>query len=60
MKYGIRAMLEGGAGGSVVNIASEAGLRGMNGVDGYTAATGGVIALTSVSGELLRALRHPL
>jgi 3-oxoacyl-[acyl-carrier protein] reductase len=46
MKYGIRAMLAGGAGGSVVNIASEAGLRGMNGVDGYTAAKGGVIALT--------------
>jgi NAD(P)-dependent dehydrogenase (short-subunit alcohol dehydrogenase family) len=46
MKYGIRAMLTGGSGGSVVNIASEAGLRGMNGVDGYTASKGGVIALT--------------
>jgi NAD(P)-dependent dehydrogenase (short-subunit alcohol dehydrogenase family) len=46
MKYGIRAMLAGRAGGSVVNIASEAGLRGMNGVDGYTASKGGVIALT--------------
>jgi NAD(P)-dependent dehydrogenase (short-subunit alcohol dehydrogenase family) len=46
MKYGIRAMLAGGAGGSVVNIASEAGLRGMNGVDGYTASKGGVVALT--------------
>jgi NAD(P)-dependent dehydrogenase (short-subunit alcohol dehydrogenase family) len=46
MKYGIRAMLAGGGGGSVVNIASEAGLRGMNGVDGYTASKGGVVALT--------------
>jgi NAD(P)-dependent dehydrogenase (short-subunit alcohol dehydrogenase family) len=46
MKYGIRAMLEGGHGGAVVNIASEAGLRGMNGVDGYTAAKGAIVALT--------------
>lgn len=46
MKHGIRAMLAGGRGGSVVNIASEAGLRGINGVDGYTASKGGMIALT--------------
>jgi NAD(P)-dependent dehydrogenase (short-subunit alcohol dehydrogenase family) len=46
MKYGIRAMLEGGRGGAVLNIASEAGLRGMNGVDGYTASKGAIIALT--------------
>ncbi len=46
MKYGIRAMLAGGAGGVVLNIASEAGLRGMNGVDGYTASKGAIVALT--------------
>ena len=46
MKYGIRAMLAGGTGGVVLNIASEAGLRGMNGVDGYTASKGAIVALT--------------
>ena len=46
MKHGIRAMLEGGHGGSVVNIASEAGLRGMNGLEGYTASKGAIVAMT--------------
>jgi NAD(P)-dependent dehydrogenase (short-subunit alcohol dehydrogenase family) len=46
MKYGIKAMLVGGRGGSVVNISSSAGLRGLDGVDAYTASKGGVIALT--------------
>jgi NAD(P)-dependent dehydrogenase (short-subunit alcohol dehydrogenase family) len=46
MKYGIRAMLEGGHGGSVVNIASEAALRGINGLEGYTAAKGAIVAMT--------------
>ena len=46
MKYGIRAMLEGGHGGAVVNIASEAGLRGMNGLEGYTASKGAMLAMT--------------
>lgn len=46
MKYGIRAMLEGGHGGSVVNIASESGLRGMNGLEGYTASKGAIVAMT--------------
>jgi NAD(P)-dependent dehydrogenase (short-subunit alcohol dehydrogenase family) len=46
MKFGIRAMLQGGHGGAVVNIASEAGLRGVNGVDGYTASKGAIVALT--------------
>jgi 3-oxoacyl-[acyl-carrier protein] reductase len=46
MKFGIRGMLEGGHGGAVVNIASEAGLRGVNGVDGYTASKGAIVALT--------------
>jgi NAD(P)-dependent dehydrogenase (short-subunit alcohol dehydrogenase family) len=46
MKYGIRAMLEGGHGGSVVNIASEGGLRGVNGLEAYTASKGAIIAMT--------------
>jgi NAD(P)-dependent dehydrogenase (short-subunit alcohol dehydrogenase family) len=46
MKYGIRAMLEGGRRGSVVNIGSESGLRGMNGLEGYTASKGGMFAMT--------------
>jgi NAD(P)-dependent dehydrogenase (short-subunit alcohol dehydrogenase family) len=46
MKHGIRAMLEGGHGGSVVNIASEGGLRGVNGLEAYTASKGGIIAMT--------------
>jgi 3-oxoacyl-[acyl-carrier protein] reductase len=46
MKYGIRAMLEGGHGGSVVNIASEAGLQGMNGLEAYTASKGAMVAMT--------------
>jgi NAD(P)-dependent dehydrogenase (short-subunit alcohol dehydrogenase family) len=46
MKHGIRAMLEGGHGGSVVNIASEAGIRGMNGLEGYTASKGAMVAMT--------------
>lgn len=55
MKYGITAMLRGGHGGSIVNIASEAGLRGMNGVDGYTASKGAMVSLTrSVSSYYAR------
>lgn len=46
MKYGIRAMIEGGHGGSVVNIGSEAGIRGMNGLEGYTASKGAMFAMT--------------
>ncbi len=46
MKHGIRAMLDGGKGGSVVNIASEAGIRGMNGLEGYTASKGAIVAMT--------------
>jgi NAD(P)-dependent dehydrogenase (short-subunit alcohol dehydrogenase family) len=46
MKHGIRAMLDGGHGGSVVNIASEGGLRGVNGLDAYTASKGAMIAMT--------------
>jgi len=46
MKHGIKAMMQGGHGGSVVNIASEAGLRGMNGLEGYTASKGAMVAMT--------------
>ncbi len=46
MKYGIRAMMKGGHAGSVVNIASEAGIRGMNGLEGYTASKGAMVAMT--------------
>ncbi len=46
MKYGIMAMMRGGHGGSVVNIASEAGIRGMNGLEGYTASKGAMVAMT--------------
>jgi NAD(P)-dependent dehydrogenase (short-subunit alcohol dehydrogenase family) len=46
MKYGIRAMLEGGHGGAVLNIASEAGISGMNGLEGYTASKGAMVAMT--------------
>jgi NAD(P)-dependent dehydrogenase (short-subunit alcohol dehydrogenase family) len=46
MKHGIRAMLDGGRGGSVVNIASESGIRGVNGCEGYTASKGGMVSMT--------------
>ena len=46
MKYGIRAMMKGEHGGSAVNIASEAGIRGMNGLEGYTASKGAMVAMT--------------
>jgi NAD(P)-dependent dehydrogenase (short-subunit alcohol dehydrogenase family) len=46
MKYGIRAMLEGGHGGSVVNIASEGALKGVNGLEAYTASKGAMVAMT--------------
>jgi NAD(P)-dependent dehydrogenase (short-subunit alcohol dehydrogenase family) len=46
MKYGISAMLKNPEGGSVVNIASEACIRGFNGVDGYTASKGAIMAMT--------------
>jgi NAD(P)-dependent dehydrogenase (short-subunit alcohol dehydrogenase family) len=45
LKHGVRAMCAG-AGGSVVTVASQHALRGVNGSDGYTAAKGGVVALT--------------
>lgn len=49
------AMVDGGAGGTVVNIASDAGRVGSSGESIYAGAKGGVIALTkSLARELAR------
>lgn len=45
-KYGIAAMLKGGSGGSVINSSSVFALVGTRGKDAYTAAKGGVSAIT--------------
>lgn len=45
MKYEILAMLASG-GGAIVNMASNAGLRGVRGIAGYVASKHGVIGLT--------------
>lgn len=47
MKYGIGAMLE--SGGSIINIASVAGLVGFAGLPAYCASKGGVIQLTKTA-----------
>jgi len=44
-KFGLRAMVEGGGGGSVVLIGSLAGARGVMGMDAYTTVKGGMAAL---------------
>ena len=44
-KFGLRAMVEGGGGGSVVLIGSLAGARGIMGMDAYTTIKGGMAAL---------------
>lgn len=49
MKYQIPAMLAGGTGGAIVNMASVAGLRGVANLGAYTAAKAGIIALTQVA-----------
>jgi NAD(P)-dependent dehydrogenase (short-subunit alcohol dehydrogenase family) len=46
MKHGIRAMLEAGTAGSIVNVSSAGGLGGTPGTSVYSAAKAGVIALT--------------
>ena len=45
LKHGLRAMCAGN-GGSVVTLASQHALRGVNGASGYSAAKGGVISMT--------------
>jgi NAD(P)-dependent dehydrogenase (short-subunit alcohol dehydrogenase family) len=45
LKHGIRALCAG-SGGSVVTMASQHALRGVNGSAGYSAAKGGVVSLT--------------
>lgn len=45
-KHGIRAMLAGGRGGAMLMIGSLAGVRGNLGHDAYSAAKGGMVALT--------------
>lgn len=45
-KYGLKAIMRGGRGGSMVTIGSLAGIRGNIGHDAYAAAKGGIVALT--------------
>lgn len=45
-KHGIRAMLQSRARGSLVLISSMAAVRGLNGLDAYTAAKGGLVSLS--------------
>lgn len=45
-KHVLRAMVDGGHSGAIVNIGSIAGLRGISGYSGYATAKGGLIALT--------------
>ena len=60
-KYGIRAMLDSEAAGSVVPVSSMAAVRGMNGLDACTASKGAMESLArSFDHELLRALCDPL
>jgi len=49
MKYEIPAMLDGGSGGAIVNIASTAGLEAVGGLAGYVSAKHGVIGLTKTA-----------
>lgn len=45
-KYAARAMIEGGRGGAIVNVASTSGHRGIRNKIAYAAAKGGIINLT--------------
>lgn len=45
-RFGIAAMIEGGRGGSVVNISSTVAVSGVEGADAYTAAKGAINATT--------------
>jgi len=50
MKYGIPAMLKSG-GGSIINMGSSSSIHGMNNVCAYSAAKGGIAALTRVAAK---------
>src|SRR6266566_1956615 len=45
-KYAIRAMIDGGRGGVVINVSSVAGLVGLQHMSAYSAAKGAIISLT--------------
>lgn len=45
-KYGLLAMLDTDGPGSLVFVSSNAALRGINGMDAYTASKGGMVSLT--------------
>lgn len=45
-KHGLKAIMQGGHGGAAVMISSLAGIRGNLGHDGYSAAKGGMVALS--------------
>ena len=45
-KYGLKAIMKGARGGAMVTIGSLAGIRGNIGHDAYSAAKGGIVALT--------------
>lgn len=45
-KHGLKAIMQGGRGGAAVMISSLAGIRGNLGHDGYSAAKGGMLALS--------------
>ncbi len=59
MKHGVRAILAGGHGGSIVNWSSVGGLNGAPGTSVYSAAKAGVIAATKIGGGRVRGPRHP-
>ncbi|HXA43281.1 MAG TPA: SDR family NAD(P)-dependent oxidoreductase [Candidatus Solibacter sp.] len=46
MKHEIRAMLESGKGGAIVNMSSTAGMQGVRGMSAYSAAKHAIIGLT--------------
>ena len=54
MKHGIRAMLEHGDGGSIVNWSSIGGLNASSFTGVYSAAKAGVIAVTKTGGRRVR------
>src|SRR5262249_39210312 len=49
MKYELRAMLNGGHGGAIVNCASVAAMRSMAGMSAYSASKAGLIGMTKVA-----------